>query len=137
MERHLRRHTGEQSADVRGHAQGDGVELGLLVGRALHRPDGAVKVWPAALTETSALSPMVSLGTRVSATETVTFIWSAPSITATGMVVEMKLFSTAFMVTRVPDMGAITLPAPSTFSSAVEQLLHAGLGALHPGLQLG
>ena len=49
-----------------------------------------------------------------------TFIWSAPSITATGMVVEMKLFSTAFMVTRVPDMGAITLPAPSTFSSAVD-----------------
>ena len=79
----------------------------------------AVKDWLAALTVTSAVSPMRSLGTRASDTETVTFIRSAPSMTARGMALEIKLFSTVFMLTRVPSMGAVTLPSLSTFSRAV------------------
>ena len=62
---------------------------------------------------------MVILGTRASDTETETFIWSGPSMTARGMELEIKLFSTALMVTRVPAMGARTLPSGSTFSKAV------------------
>ena len=79
-----------------------------------------VKVWLAALTVMSTLSPMVSLGTRASDTETLIFIWSTPSMTATGMEGETKAFSSAFRLTRVPEMGAMTLPAPSTFSSTVD-----------------
>ena len=60
------------------------------------------------------------MGTSVSDTETTTFIWSAPSMTATGMEVETKLFSTAFIVTSVPEIGAMTLPLESTFSRAVD-----------------
>ena len=70
----------------------------------------AWKLSPAALTDTSALSPAFSFGTSASDTDTTTFIWSAPSITARGMELEMYAFSTAFMVTSVPEMGAITLP---------------------------
>ena len=79
----------------------------------------ASKVWPAALTDTSALSPAESLGTRASETWTTAFICSAPSMTATGAVLEMKPPSAAFMVTRVPPLGAMTLPRASTFSSTV------------------
>ena len=79
----------------------------------------AVKVWSAALTETVALSPMASFGTRASETEAVIFICSPPVMTARGAELEMKLSFTAVMVARVPEMGAITLPEGSTFSRAV------------------
>ena len=73
----------------------------------------ASKDWLAALTLTLAVSPAESLGTRASETCTTAFICSTPSMTATGMVLEMKPPSVAFMVTRVP------LPRASTFSSTV------------------
>ena len=72
-----------------------------------------------ALTVTSAVSPMASCGTSVSETETVTFISPSPLMIARGVEVEMKLPSTAFMVARVPERGAMTLPELSTFSRAV------------------
>ena len=67
----------------------------------------AVKAAPAALTDTSASSPIASLGTNASETETVTFIWSPPLMTARGALLEIMLPSTAFIVAKVPEMGAM------------------------------
>ena len=78
-----------------------------------------VKVLPRADTDTSTGSPMESLGTRVSDTMTVTFICVGSSMTATGALVLVKLFSVTFRLASTPLMGATTLPLPSTCSKAV------------------